>query len=168
MMTQIQDQHREQLAYVYLRQSTLGQVLHHRESTERHYDLKAKALQLGWPAERIRVFDGDLATSAKPLSQREDFKTMIVDVSMKRVGAIFVLEATRRTMMVTRVGTVAIIILVLLVQMIPQPWRGIIDAGVVVGLSWGVLSLWYLIFRAFKTGFYPCSPDVPDMVPEQT
>ena len=70
--------------------------------------------------------------------------------------------------MVVRIGTVVIIILVLLVQMIPQPWRGIIDAGVVVGLSWGVLSLWYLIFRTFKTGLYPCSPEVPDMVPEQT
>ncbi len=95
MMTQIQEQHRQKLAYVYLRQSTYGQVLHHRESTERQYDLYDKALAMGWPRERIRTFDGDLASSAKPLSEREDFKAMMFDVSMKRVGAIFALECSR-------------------------------------------------------------------------
>ncbi len=95
MMAQIQEQHLQKLAYVYLRQSTLGQVLHHSTSTERQYDLTGKALEMGWPRERIRVLDGDLASSAKPLSQRADFTAMTADVAMKRVGAIFVLECSR-------------------------------------------------------------------------
>ena len=56
----IENRHREKLAYIYLRQSTMGQVLHHRESTERQYALREKALSLGWPGQRIKVLDGDL------------------------------------------------------------------------------------------------------------
>jgi len=38
----ITEHHHSRLAYVYLRQSTPGQVLHHQESTERQYALREK------------------------------------------------------------------------------------------------------------------------------
>jgi len=44
MNSKIQDRHRQKPAYIYLRQSTMGQVRNHRESTERQYALKDKAL----------------------------------------------------------------------------------------------------------------------------
>jgi hypothetical protein len=44
MSAQIQAYHHQKLAYIYLRQSTLGQVRHHQESTARQYALKDKAL----------------------------------------------------------------------------------------------------------------------------
>jgi hypothetical protein len=59
------------------------------------------------------------------------------------------------------VGTLAIIILVLLVNQLSQPWRGIIDAGVVVGLTWGLASLLVMLQKTFATGRYLCSPEVP-------
>ena len=59
------------------------------------------------------------------------------------------------------IGSAAIVWAVLLVQLIPQPWRGIIDAGVVVGLSWGVLSLWALLVRAFSTNPDPRLAAIP-------
>jgi hypothetical protein len=46
MIAQIQAYHHQKMAYVYLRQSTLGQVRHHQESTARQYALKDKALSL--------------------------------------------------------------------------------------------------------------------------
>jgi hypothetical protein len=70
-------------------------------------------------------------------------------------------KASRRSMTLAWVGTLAIIILVLLVNQLSQPWRGIIDAGVVVGLTWGLASLLVMLQKTFATGRYLCSPEVP-------
>ena len=45
MISKIQPHHQKKKAYVYLRQSTMGQVRYHQESTERQYALKEKALE---------------------------------------------------------------------------------------------------------------------------
>ena len=55
--------HLEKTAYVYLRQSSMGQVRNHRESTERQYALQQTARSLGWSLARIKVLDGDLGKS---------------------------------------------------------------------------------------------------------
>lgn len=91
----IQEHHREKTAFVYLRQSTMGQVRYNQESTERQYALKEKALDLGWPLSRIRVLDRDLGISGTQMSNREDFKSLVAAVSMNQVGAVFALEASR-------------------------------------------------------------------------
>ena len=59
--------HQTKPAYIYIRQSTLGQVRHHQESTERQYALQDKALALGWPQQSIRVLDRDLGTSGSQI-----------------------------------------------------------------------------------------------------
>jgi hypothetical protein len=71
-------------------------------------------------------------------------------------------RATRRPLLVAWLGTCVIILLVLVLHWMPQPWRGIVDAGVVVGLSWGLVSFLLASGRAFATGVYPLSPEVPD------
>lgn len=91
----IQSHHTSKLAYVYLRQSTMGQVRLNQESTERQYRLQDKAQQMGWHQSAIRILDGDLGISGTQASNRKDFKTLIADVSMGEVGAVFVLEASR-------------------------------------------------------------------------
>lgn len=95
MISKIQDYHREKAAYVYLRQSTMSQVIHHRESTERQYALKDRAMELGWPVERIKILDGDLGISGTQMNNREDFKILVADVSLEKVGAVLALEASR-------------------------------------------------------------------------
>jgi hypothetical protein len=57
--------------------------------------------------------------------------------------------------------TAGIIVLILLVRLLPQPWRGIIDLGVVVGLAWGLISLFVFSFRAFTSDRFDYSPEVP-------
>jgi DNA invertase Pin-like site-specific DNA recombinase len=91
----ITEHHHSRFAYVYLRQSTPGQVLHHQESTERQYALREKAQELGWSEASIRTLDGDLGKSGSQMAGREDFKTLVADVSMGQVGAVFALEASR-------------------------------------------------------------------------
>jgi DNA invertase Pin-like site-specific DNA recombinase len=95
MHEKITHRHLTKPAYLYLRQSTMGQVRHHRESTERQYALKEQACRLGWPAEHVRILDGDLGLSGAATTLREDFKTLVADVSMGKVGAVFALEASR-------------------------------------------------------------------------
>jgi DNA invertase Pin-like site-specific DNA recombinase len=95
MNSKIQIHHREKMAYVYLRQSTMAQVYHHQESTQRQYALKDRALELGWPPDQIRVLDADLGQSGTQMNNRQDFKTLVADVSLEKVGAVFALEASR-------------------------------------------------------------------------
>jgi DNA invertase Pin-like site-specific DNA recombinase len=95
MNPKITTHHHSKPAYVYLRQSTPGQVRHHQESTERQYALREKAQELGWSEAAIRTLDGDLGISGSQMAGREDFKTLVADVSMGQVGAVFALEASR-------------------------------------------------------------------------
>ena len=95
MIAKIKEHHTQRVAYVYLRQSTVQQVIHNQESTARQYALKNRALECGWPIERIRVLDGDLGLSGTQMNNRQDFKTLVADVSLNKVGAIFALEASR-------------------------------------------------------------------------
>ena len=95
MDNKIQAFHQQKMAFIYLRQSTMFQVLHNMESTNRQYALEEKALQMGWDHSRIRVLDADLGQSGSNTAGREDFKLLVAEVSMGNVGAIFVLEASR-------------------------------------------------------------------------
>ena len=95
MNSKITEQHRSRPAYIYVRQSTNAQVLHHQESTERQYALRAMAMELGWSESAIRTLDRDLGMTGTEMSRREDFKTLVADVSMGRVGAVFALEVSR-------------------------------------------------------------------------
>lgn len=91
----IQPHHTSRQAYIYLRQSTMGQVRFNQESTQRQYALQHKAHELGWSQPLIKILDGDLGMSGATITNREDFKTLVADVSMGKVGAVFALEASR-------------------------------------------------------------------------
>jgi hypothetical protein len=65
------------------------------------------------------------------------------------------------------VGTTAIILLVVLVHRLDQPWRGIVDAGVVVGLGWGLISLLHATVATFVRAAYLISPEVPSRYNER-
>lgn len=73
------------------------------------------------------------------------------------------LHATRKRRIISLVLTSSIIVLVLLVRLLPQPWRGIIDAGVVLGLGFGVLSIVWHWLRLDLAGIAPAiAADLPD------
>jgi len=95
MNSTISEQHLIKTAYVYVRQSTMAQVRHHQESTERHYAVREKVLEMGCSAPIVQVLDQDLGKSGAQIAGREDFKTLVADVSMGKVGAVFALEVSR-------------------------------------------------------------------------
>ena len=60
-------------------------------------------------------------------------------------------QAPRKVLIVSRSLVIGIVLVVVTIRQLAQPWRGIIDAGVVVGLALGLLSLIYLFVRAVLT-----------------
>jgi hypothetical protein len=70
--------------------------------------------------------------------------------------------ASRRGMLVARSLFAGIVVLVIAVRMLPQPWRGIVDAGVVVGLAIGTLSILYYAGRAVAGEEPAVPPDLPE------
>lgn len=69
--------------------------------------------------------------------------------------------ATRRRKVTSFSVTAAIVVLIVLVHFMKQPWRGIVDAGVVTGLIWGILSVFYFGLKAFTSEDFDFSPEVP-------
>ena len=82
-------------AYLYIRQSTLKQVLHNTESTVRQYDLRGKAISLGWDASQIIVIDIDQGQSGASAADREGFQQLVAEVSLGRAGIVLGLECSR-------------------------------------------------------------------------
>jgi hypothetical protein len=70
-------------------------------------------------------------------------------------------QATRKRMIVSWGLLVAILIVVVLIRVLPQPWRGIIDGGVVAGLAVGILSLIYFTLRTILGKPVPFKLDFP-------
>src|SRR5260370_25904269 len=94
MISKIADRHLSWEACIYIRQSTMGEVRFNQESTERQYNLVSKAQALGWSPQQIRILDRGLGQSGAQTTNREDFKTLVSDVAMAQIGAIFSLEAS--------------------------------------------------------------------------
>ena len=55
--------HLKRKAYLYIRQSSLKQVMQNTESTRRQYALRQKAMALGWPTEQVITIDTDQGQS---------------------------------------------------------------------------------------------------------
>jgi DNA invertase Pin-like site-specific DNA recombinase len=87
--------HLERSAYLYVRQSTLRQVLENTESTVRQYALRERAIALGWPVEQIVVIDGDQGQSGASANDRVGFQTLVAEVGLGHVGIVLGLEVSR-------------------------------------------------------------------------
>src|SRR5258705_2937687 len=87
--------HRQRLAVVYLRQSSLAQVRDNTESTLRQYDLAETAIRLGWPSAQVKVIDADLGCSGRQAASRAGLQELVGRVCIGEVGIILVLEVSR-------------------------------------------------------------------------
>ena len=82
-------------AMLYVRQSTLHQVVENTESTARQYALRERALALGWGHERIVVIDQDLGQSGASAVDRAGFQRLVAEVGLGHVGLVMGLEVSR-------------------------------------------------------------------------
>jgi len=88
-------EHLARTAFLYVRQSTLRQVMHNTESTQRQYALRQRAIQLGWSAERIVVIDTDQGQSGASAADREGFQRLVSEVGVGHAGIVLGLEVSR-------------------------------------------------------------------------
>lgn len=93
MSEKIRPEHRERIAYVYVRQSTERQVREHLESQRRQFALADRARQLGFP--QVVVIDDDLGRSGSGLQDRPGFTRLLACVCQGIAGAVLALEASR-------------------------------------------------------------------------
>ena len=87
--------HLSRTALLYVRQSSLKQVIHNTESAVRQYDLRGKAIALGWDASQITVIDIDQGQSGASAADREGFQQLVAEVSLGRAGIVLGLECSR-------------------------------------------------------------------------
>jgi len=91
----IQGRHLDRVALVYVRQSTLQQLEHHRESTRVQYGLADRACRLGWPRPRVTVIDDDLGCSGATAEGRPGFQRLVAEVGLGHVGLVLGFEVSR-------------------------------------------------------------------------
>src|SRR5216683_5231434 len=87
--------HLARTAYLYVRQSSLRQVLEHTESTARQYGLRQRAIALGWLAEQIVVIDCDQGQSGASAQGRAGFQQLVAEVGLGHAGIVLGLEVSR-------------------------------------------------------------------------
>ena len=93
--SKVRGSHLERTAYLYVRQSTLRQVIHNTESAQRQYALRQRAIALGWEIEQIVVIDTDQGQSGASAADREGFQRLVAEVGMGRAGIVLGLEVSR-------------------------------------------------------------------------
>lgn len=71
-------------------------------------------------------------------------------------------HATRKRRITAWALTLGIAGVVAVVKQLPQPWRGLVDMGVLVGLSWGAISIALLTADAVRRGAPPGDPQLPE------
>ena len=87
--------HLEREACLYVRQSSLRQVVQNTESGRRQYGLSRKAMALGWPAECVRVIDEDQGKSGAYSENRSGFRDLMARIAAGEVGIVLGLEVSR-------------------------------------------------------------------------
>ncbi len=87
--------HLQRAAYLYIRQSSMKQVIENQESTKRQYALKNRALALGWSLNQIIVIDDDQGLSGTSMQQRKGFQHLVAEVGLGHVGLVMGLEVSR-------------------------------------------------------------------------
>ena len=91
----VQPHHLERGAYLYVRQSSMRQVIENVESTKRQYALRSRAIALGWRDNQIIVIDSDQGESGASAAWREGFQRLVTDVGMGHAGMVMGLEVSR-------------------------------------------------------------------------
>jgi DNA invertase Pin-like site-specific DNA recombinase len=91
----IRSRHRDRIAIVYVRQSTQQQVASNRESADLQYQLRQRAVTLGWAEDRVLVIDDDQGISGSSVESRPGFQRLLAEVSLGHVGIVFGREMSR-------------------------------------------------------------------------
>lgn len=91
----VQPRHVDRKAMIYVRQSSLSQVITNKESQRMQYALRERAAALGWHKQDTLVIDTDLGRSGTTVDQREGFQYLVAQIALGAVGILLAFDATR-------------------------------------------------------------------------
>jgi len=91
----IKPHHLELFAYLYLRQSSPGQVRRNREGWQRQQAMVEHITGLGWPHSRIIVLDQDSGRSGSSLHGRNDLHRLLEAIVTGKAGLVAARELSR-------------------------------------------------------------------------
>lgn len=112
-------------------------------------------------AEGYRAFQKQFTPRVVARAQHLSAHPRFLHVLLAPAFCMGLFHATRRRLIVSWSVTLGVVGLVVAVKQLAQPWRGIIDAGVVIALAWGVVMLALFTLRGLAGHRMPVSPDVP-------
>ncbi|MYG65772.1 MAG: recombinase family protein, partial [Gammaproteobacteria bacterium] len=95
MAHKVTDDHRRREACLYIRQSSMHQVLEHTESARRQYGLRQRAIALGWSDGHIRTIDDDQGKSGAHSANRSGFRDLMARIAAGEIGLVLSLEVSR-------------------------------------------------------------------------
>ena len=107
-----------------------------------------------------KAFSPRVAARARVIFERPS----LARVALAPLFCMGYFEATRTRIISTYALTLGIVILVVVFHALPQPLRGVLDAGIVVGLTWGNASVIAFAFKAFSSAPFDHSPELPEPV----
>src|SRR5216683_916549 len=87
--------HLRRQAFLYVRQSTLRQLVENTESTQRQYALRDRAVAVGWPIKRVHTIDVDQGRSGAHAENRDGFQQLVSEVALGHAGIVLGLEVSR-------------------------------------------------------------------------
>lgn len=124
-------------------------------------------LYLGWVAfaayaEGYRAFQGRFSPRVVARAIYLSKHPEPLHVALAPLFCMSFFHATRRGLTAAWVVTLLVLAAVLVVRQLPQPWRGIVDGGVVVGLSWGIIAIVANVINVVRG----MEPKVPNEIPE--
>ena len=90
----VQPRHLERGAYLYVRQSSMRQVIENVEVRSGNMHPRGRASALGWRDDQIIVIDSDQGESGASASWRQGFQRLVTDVGMGRAGIVMGLEVS--------------------------------------------------------------------------
>ena len=93
--SKICSRHLDRTAVVYVRQSSVRQVVENRESTQLQYRLRDRAVALGWSESSVVVIDDDLGQSGQSIVGRPGFQRLLAEVGLDHVGLVLGIEMSR-------------------------------------------------------------------------
>lgn len=93
MSEKLTSRHIGRKAILYVRQSSVHQVLNNEESGRLQYGMEKRIRELGWTD--VEVIDDDLGRTASGSAQRAGFERMVAEVCLGKVGAVCAREVSR-------------------------------------------------------------------------
>ena len=146
--------------------AVMRMIGHVREGFEHTFDWRHYALLVPWLF--FMVYSEGYKGFQKGFSPRVAARACYLKQNATWLRAILApvfcmgfFDSTRKRKIVVCVLLIAVTCLVILFQQIPQPWRGVLDLGVVAGLSWGLIATWVFFFRYWFGDGTTADPEIP-------